>query len=88
MEATACASASSYLTEGVKLHQPLPDLAPTGECLGHHTFFSTLSRRQVLEEWCRYGGSIEPISVERNSLREEQLLQPLRVIERGLHPQI
>jgi hypothetical protein len=53
----------------------------------HHSF-STLGRRQVLEKWCRYGGSIEPISVERDSFREEQLLQPLLVIERGLHPEV
>ena len=33
-------------------------------------------------------GSIESISVERDSFREEQLLQPLLVVERGLDPQI
>lgn len=30
-------------------------------------------QRQVLEKWCRCGGSIELISVERDSLREEKL---------------
>ena len=52
------------------------------------TFLSTLIRRQVVEKWCRYGGSIESISVVRDSLREEQQLQSLLVIERGLHPQV
>ena len=54
----------------------------------HHTFMSTLRRRQVVEKWYRCGGSIESISVERDSLRKEQLLQPLLVIERGLHPEV
>ena len=49
---------------------------------------STLKRRQVLEKCCRCGGSIESISVVRDSFREEQLLQSLLVIERGLHPEV
>jgi hypothetical protein len=49
----------------------------------------TLSaRRQVLEKWCRYRGSIESIFVERDSFREEQLLKPPFMIERRLHPQV
>ena len=32
----------------------------------HHLFISTLRRRQVLEKWCRCGGSIKSISVERD----------------------
>jgi hypothetical protein len=56
--------------------------------VAHHTFITTLGRRQVLEKWCRYGGSIESISVERDSFRKEQLLHPLLVIERGLHPEV
>jgi hypothetical protein len=56
--------------------------------LASHSFISTLGRRQVIEKRCRYGGSIESISVERDSIREEQLLQPLLVIERGLHPEV
>jgi hypothetical protein len=37
----------------------------------------------------RRGGSIESISVERDSFRKEQrLLQPLLVVERRLHPQV
>jgi hypothetical protein len=35
---------------------------------------------------CRYRGSIKSISVVRDSLRKEQLLQSLLVIERGLRP--
>ena len=54
----------------------------------HHSFISTLGRRQVVEKWCRYGGSIESISVVRDSFREEQLLQPLLVVERRLHPEV
>ena len=54
----------------------------------HHSFISTLRRRQVIEEWCRCGGSIEPISVERDSVGEEQQLKPLLVVERRLHPQV
>src|SRR5687768_5914296 len=37
----------------------------------HHSFISTLRRRQVVEKWCRCGGSIESNSVVRDSLREE-----------------
>jgi hypothetical protein len=36
----------------------------------------------------RRGGSIESISVERDSFRKELLLQPLLVVERRLHPQV
>ena len=50
--------------------------------------FGLFTGRQVLEKWCGYGGSIESISVERDSFREEQLLQPLLVVERRLHPQV
>jgi hypothetical protein len=49
---------------------------------------STLRRRQVVEKWRRCGGSIESISVVRDSFREEQLLQPLLVVERRLDPQV
>lgn len=40
-----------------------------------HSFFSTLIRRQVVEKWRRYGGSIESNSAERDPFRKEQLLQ-------------
>ena len=44
-------------------------------CPDHHSFISTLRRRQVAEKWCRCGGSIESISVVRDSFGEEQLLE-------------
>jgi hypothetical protein len=56
--------------------------------LAHQNFFSTLIRRQVVEKWRRYGGSIESNSVVRDSFREEQLLQPLLALERRLDPQV
>ena len=56
--------------------------------LGHHLFISTLGRRQVVEKWWRYGGSIKSISVVGDSFREEQLLQSLLVVEGGLQPQV
>src|SRR5213080_2210231 len=54
----------------------------------HHLFISTLKRRQVIEKWCRCGGSIESIAVVRNSFRKEQLLQSLLVVEGRLDPQV
>jgi hypothetical protein len=54
----------------------------------HHFFNSTLRRRQVVEKWRRYSGSIESISVERDSFRKEQLLEALLVVERSLNPQV
>ena len=35
-----------------------------------------------------YGGSNKSFSVERNPVREEQLLQPLLLIQRSLNPQV
>jgi hypothetical protein len=70
---------------------------PIGERIGrcrfdssaaHRTFLSTLTPRQVLEKWRGCGGSIESISVERDSFRQKQQLQPLLVVERRLHPQV
>jgi transcriptional regulator GlxA family with amidase domain len=52
------------------------------------TFLSALIRRQVVEKWRRYGGSIESNSVVRDSFWKKQLLQPLLVVERGLDPQV
>ena len=43
---------------------------------------------QVAEGRCSCAGSNKAISVERDSLRKEQLLEPLALIERRLHPQI
>ena len=51
-------------------------------------FLGALNRRQVAEEWCRCGGSIESISVVGDSFREEQLLHSLLVVKRRLDPQV
>ena len=48
----------------------------------------TQTAPRFIEKWCRYGGSIKPISVVRDAFRKEQLLQPLLVIERRLHPEV
>lgn len=37
---------------------------------------------------CGYGGSIESNPVKRDPFGKEQPLQPLLLIERGLHPQV
>ena len=43
---------------------------------------------QVAEGRCSYAGSNKAFSVERDSLGKEQLLEPLTVLERCLHPEI
>jgi hypothetical protein len=50
--------------------------------------FSVSDFPQVAEGRCRCGGSNKAISVERDSLRREQLLEPLALIERRLDPKI
>jgi hypothetical protein len=52
------------------------------------TLSSTLSDGAKYLRSGRYGGSIEPISDEGDSLRKEQLLKRLLVVERGLHPEV
>jgi hypothetical protein len=56
--------------------------------LGHQTFIPCLNRPQVAESRCGYCGSNKAVSIERNSFRKEQLLEPLALIERRLHPQV
>jgi hypothetical protein len=55
-----------------------------------NSLIGTLRRRQAVEKWCRYGGSLESISVERNSLRKERLRKPLPVVglpsQTGIEP--
>ena len=68
--------------------QPADHWVPTGDVLVHQTFIPSLNRPQVAESRCGYGGSNKAVSVERNSLRKEQLLEPLTLIERRLHPQV
>ena len=65
-----------------------PSGSPNGHdsFLAHHSFLSTLTGRQLLEKWCRCGGSIKSISSERDTFGQEQLLEALLLIERRLHP--
>jgi hypothetical protein len=56
--------------------------------LVHQTFIRSLNRPQVAEGRCGYAGSNKAFSVERNSLWKKQLLEPLALLERRLHPQV
>jgi hypothetical protein len=49
--------------------------------LVHQTFISILNRPQVAEGQCGYGGSNKAVSVERDSVGKEQLLEPLPLVE-------
>src|SRR5262245_21095188 len=44
--------------------------------------------QQVAESRCGCAGSNKPISVERDSVRKEQLLEPLALLQRRLHPEV
>jgi hypothetical protein len=70
------------------LPNPAGQWVPTGENLGHQTFISCLDSSQVAESSCGCAGSNKAISVERDSVGKEQLLEPLSLIERRLNPQI
>ena len=52
------------------------------------TIFSSALSPGAKCKWCRCGGSIEPISIERDAFGQEQLLEALLLIERRLHPQV
>jgi hypothetical protein len=56
-------------------------LVPTAVVLVHHTFIPGSGFPQVTESRCGCAGSKKPISVERDSVRKEQLLEPLPLIE-------
>ena len=56
--------------------------------LVHHPFISGLDFPQVAEGRCGYAGSNKAFSVERDSLGKEQLLEPLALLERCLHPEV
>ena len=56
-------------------------MVPSGTNLGQQTFISSVNPPQIVEGWCGYGGSNKAVSVECDSLREEQLLQALSLIE-------
>ena len=51
-------------------------------------FISGLDFPQVAERRCGYGGSNKAVSIERDSVWKEQLLEPLALFERRLHPQV
>ena len=65
----------------VNLLQPPRQWVPTGAILVHQTFIPSLNRPQVAEGRCGYGGSNKAVSVERDSLGKEQLLEPLALFE-------
>ena len=49
--------------------------------LAHQTFIPTVNRPPVAEGRCGYAGSHKAISVERDSVGKEQLLEPLPLLE-------
>jgi hypothetical protein len=49
---------------------------------------SILDRPQGAEGRCGYAGSNKAVAVERDSVWKEQLLEPLALFERRLHPQV
>jgi hypothetical protein len=50
---------------------------------GPPTFIPALNRQQIAERRCDYGDSKKAVSVERNSVGTEQLLEPLSLIRDG-----
>jgi hypothetical protein len=80
-----CLSVSS---QAIDLMKPAEEWVPTRAVLVHQTFISGSDFPQVAEGRCGYAGSNKAISVERDSIRKEQLLEPLTLVERRLHPQI
>jgi hypothetical protein len=68
--------------------QPADHWVPTDDVLGHQTFISTFNRPQIAEGRCGYTGSNKSISIERDSVGKEQLLESLALVESGLHPQV
>jgi hypothetical protein len=74
--------------QAVHCTDPQIELVPTGWHWGRQIFIDLFTSRQVLEKRRSYRGSTKSISVERDSFREEQLLQSLFVVERRLHPQV
>ena len=54
---------------------------PTPPVRSTKTFIPSLNRPQVAEGRCGYSGSNKAVSVERDSLRKEQLLEPLPLFE-------
>ena len=63
-------------------------MVPTGARLVHQIFIRRVNLPQVVEGWRGYGGSNKAVSVERDSLWKEELLEPLFLFERRLNPEI
>jgi hypothetical protein len=63
------------------LTHPAAQWVPSRENLGHQTFIPSFNRPQVAEGLCGYGGSNKAVSVERDSVWKEQLLEPLALLE-------
>ena len=74
--------------KALRVPEPICHPVPSGENLGHQTFISTFNRPQIAEGRCGYTGSDKSISIERDSVGKEQLLEPLALVESGLHPQV
>jgi len=74
-------STSGCAPETIDLTHPAGQWVPSRENLGHQTFIPTLNRPQVAEGRRGYGGSNKAVSVERDSVRKEQLLEPLALFE-------
>jgi hypothetical protein len=51
-------------------------------------FIPTLDWPQVAEDRCSYGGSTKAVSIERDTVRKEPLLERLPLFEWRLQPQV
>jgi hypothetical protein len=63
-------------------------LSATRATVGRPTFIFSFDSPQVAEGWRGYAGSNKPIFVKRDSVGKEQLLEPLALVERRLHPEV
>ena len=61
--------------------EPARHSVPTGDVLVHHPFLPSLEFLQLAESRRGYAGSNKAVSVERDSLRKEQFLEPLALFE-------
>jgi hypothetical protein len=61
--------------------QPGEQSVRSAAILVHQTFIPTFNRPQVAESGRGYGGSNKAVSVERDSVGKEQLLEPLSLVE-------
>jgi hypothetical protein len=68
--------------------EPVRNLVPTAAVLVHQIFNSAFGWPQIAESRRGDAGSNKPISVERDSVEKEQLLESLPLFERSLHPEI